>query len=116
VLVVNNGLSDSGPDTMVITANPVTGILSPAIIGCRIYPNPVKSHFYVQVHPDAAMPITVEIIDVTGTLRYSITAYHSGNAVAAIDIPASFRNGLYLIRLRDKDARIIYTGRFIINK
>ncbi len=116
ILVVNNGLSDSKPDTVVLTSTPVTGILAPELNGSRIYPNPAKSHFYVQVNTNAVIPLTVEIIDVTGTLRYATTAFHSGNTINAIDIPGSINNGLYIIRVKDKEAKIISTERVIINK
>ena len=116
VLVVNNGISNSEPDTVVLTSTPATGILAPEIQDSRIYPNPAKGHIYVQVYSDAVIPLKVEIIDVTGTLRYSTSAFRSGNTINAIDLPESIQNGLYIIRLRDRDAKIIFTEKFVIHK
>jgi len=101
---------------VILPSTPATGILAPEMQDSRIYPNPAKSHIYVQVYSDAVIPLKVEIIDVTGTLRYATSAFRSGNTINAIDLPESLQNGLYIIRLRNRDAKIIFTEKIVIHK
>jgi hypothetical protein len=118
VLVVNNGLSESEPDTVVITSTLTSVKSMPKTSGLWIYPNPAKSHLFIQVPSEVTFPITVEIIDVTGILHFKTPVYHSDNTSNAIyfKLPESFSDGLYLIRLMDKNVKTVRTERLIINK
>jgi hypothetical protein len=118
ILVVHNGLSESEPDTVVVTSIPVSGVSALGTNSLWIYPNPAMNHFYICVPIAISFPTTVEIIDVTGILRFKTSIYHPGNTSDAVyfKIPETFPDGLYLIRIRDKNAKAIRTERLIIKK
>lgn len=89
----------SAPFTMSAVS---VGNISPGLASVKIYPNPLVNILYI----DAKEPVTVSITTPDGKLMMEKTNAKN------IDI-SSWNNGLYLIRITDKDGRIVRTEKLV---
>jgi hypothetical protein len=110
-LVVNDGFSNSLPDTVTVK---VFGVGINSITDskqCKIYPNPATDIVNVSINDLDFNSLTVQWIDINGKIIES--TQYNGNALnnnaIQCNVPSGIRNGVYAMRL-------IIDGQTIVNK
>ena len=66
---------------------------------CMIYPNPASDRIVIMRRPDAGNPVTVNLYEINGVLKYSRTL---DSAETVLDV-ADLARGLYLLEIIEND-------------
>ena len=77
-----------------------------------IYPNPARSFIQIQFQPAVPPPASLAIYNFLGKKQFEI--YQPGSNVF-IDL-ADFNRGIYIFQFRDRNGRILETGKFQVEK
>jgi hypothetical protein len=115
-LIVNDGFSESKADTVIITANPVTGLEPWIELGNPIfYPNPSSEEIKLKFTPRISNQFTLRVVDLNGKIWFNLPIETIANQpieIAFYPQKYSLPNGVYLIQLIFKEKmmakRIIY--------
>jgi len=106
-----NDANDCGPvvsDEFVIS---VIGIEEPMFISLNIFPNPSPEGKFNLIYESGDNKLTVEILNITGTVVYNKKIESSGGKVNALIDLSSFPKGIYLMKINNN----IIKERLIIN-
>jgi hypothetical protein len=109
-LKVTDWFSCTGSDTIIIFANPVTGVPSDDNnLSFLIYPNPAKDKLFLRVADNITLPYRISIVSQDGKPIYEkeISSWEE----QMIDV-AMFGKGIYFIRIQSDSAS--GTGKFVV--
>jgi hypothetical protein len=77
-----------------------------------IYPNPARSFIQIQFQPAVPPPASLAIYNFLGKKQFEINQPGSN---VFIDL-ADFNRGIYIFQFRDRNGRILETGKFQVEK
>jgi len=78
----------------------------------NIYPNPARSFIQIQFLPAIPPPASLVIYNFLGKKQFEINQPGSN---VFIDL-ADFNRGIYIFQFRDRNGRILETGKFQVEK
>lgn len=107
-LIVNDGISDSEPDTVKITKTddtPVDQIISENDL--YVYPNPASDKIYLSIPATVGSTIIVELINIVGKKVISGRMISTGNDVLFNLNGYNLNSGIYLLRIQVDDQQYI---------
>ena len=110
-----NACGTSGTTSMAIScANPIAmNSIEDKENSFSLYPNPATNEFTIEVTSNAVNNLVVEVYDVLGNLlKHEIHQLSSGTEIMKTNIE-DFRDGIYFVRVLDKENNILYTQRVI---
>jgi len=104
-LVVNDGVSDSKPDTVMVTVGE-TGINESSLQGLAIYPNPANDRFYISSDRLKGM-VTIEILDASGRVLFKQESDTKQNPIEISLGSLSSKNGLVFVKLSTNQGIVV---------
>ena len=114
VLVVNDGLQDSQPDTVKISvsATGISNVNSNSML--EVYPNPIEDFFVIKADFSRDKSYRIEMTDLTGTVLLN-EFIETGNSVSSKSffLPENLDNGIYILRLISSDRSEIYVKKVV---
>jgi hypothetical protein len=103
---VTNIVNCSNRDTMILTVDPCTGIFTPTLSDAdiRIYPNPTKGLFQVDVTGMEDQAYEMGVYNATGSVVFKDQVNYNGQATQSWKLDFStYPKGVYFIRLQSAD-------------
>jgi len=97
IVVEGNSAGLTVTDTMIVTAEVVSGMLDMKTAALKLYPNPASGQFRISVDSDDVLDL--KVLSMTGKVLVDVPEYRSGDAVDMSRYPA----GSYLVRVRLRD-------------
>ncbi len=97
ILVVNDGLTNSNPDTVVLTVTGTVGIRSASIQEVLVYPNPVTSNLNIKLSGNWSYNANVRIYNALGTLSLEKKMDGREYLLDLSSLPA----GIYFLDIKD---------------
>ncbi len=104
VLVVNDGLQDSQPDTVKISVSPtgISNATSNSIF--EVYPNPIEDFFMLKADFNLDKSYILELIDLTGkVLINEILVAGTNVSSKSFSLPENLGKGVYVLRVKSID-------------
>ena len=97
ILVVNDGIVNSDPDTVFVTVTGTVGIRSNKVQDILLYPNPVSTSLNIKLSSNWSYNTNIRLFNAIGSLM--IESKMNGNE-QQIDV-SSLPSGVYFIEIRD---------------
>jgi hypothetical protein len=102
---VINADNCSNSDTITLVVDPCTGLLTPELanMDMRIFPNPSKGLFQIDIIGMENADYDLEIYNAVGSKVYGKQISYSGNDLQSYKIDLrSYAKGVYIVRLHSK--------------
>jgi hypothetical protein len=97
ILVVNDGIVNSDPDTVDVTVLGTTGIRNSAVHDVQLYPNPVSSSLNISLSSNWNFNSTVKIYNALGSILMERKMHGNEYQLDMSSLPS----GIYIIEIKD---------------
>jgi len=98
--------------TVTVTVESSTGIFDVDNMDCMIFPNPACEYIHVSSNAIQNERVVIELIDITGKVKYSLAEYTQKELRVTIYLPDDLVPGLYFVSIKGKEQTI--TKRLIV--